>query len=144
MLSHRHSHRTGPPGAASRLAHAGINAEDLSQADDSQNPQHPILRRGQQQVTPRPPGLHQRRHSAGVNKLQARQIDDYLPRPGRDPGLRGSDSRGVCYVKLPPQRNNSLTVAFADTQINADHGCAFLRLQQGGVLTRQLVHQYSP
>ena len=57
---------------------------------------------------------------------------------------RGGDARGLCYVKLPAQRDNSLAVAFADTQIHADHARAFLRLQQGGVSTRQLVHQFSP
>jgi hypothetical protein len=52
LLRHRHHHPPGAPGATSRLVHAGMNGEDLGQAGDGKNPQHLVLRRGEQQVTP--------------------------------------------------------------------------------------------
>jgi hypothetical protein len=125
-----------------------MNAEGFGQLDNGKKPQHLVLQRGQQQVTPGALGLHprehQRRHSAGIDELQTGQVGDYLRRAGRDRHQRGGDARGVCYVKLPTQRNDNLTVAFAGTQSHADHASAFLRLQQGGVWTRQQVRQFSP
>jgi hypothetical protein len=147
-LRHRHGRPPRARGTPSRLVHARMNGEDVGQLDNGKNPQHLVLRRGQQQVTPGAPGLHprerQRRHSAGVDELQTGQVNDYLRRTGRDRHQRGGDARGVYYVKLPTQGNDNLTVAFAGTQSHTDHGSAFLRLQQGGVSTRQQVRHFSP
>jgi hypothetical protein len=61
------------------------------------------------------PRAHQRCHAAGVGEFQPSQIND-------DIALAGRDSRGVCYAKLPAQRNDDPTTAFAGTQIHANHG----------------------
>jgi hypothetical protein len=40
-----------------RLFHAGIDGEFIHQASDRKNLQHPLLRRGEQQVTPGLPSV---------------------------------------------------------------------------------------
>jgi hypothetical protein len=49
----------------------------------------------------------------------------------------------VCYVEFPAQRDDNETVTFAGTQIQAEHGDAFLLQQQGEVQTQRQVHRYS-
>ena len=56
---------------------------------------------------------------------------------------RSRDTRGVYQVKLPAQRDDDMAVEFAGTQIHAEHRCAFLLQQQGGVPTQRLVRQLS-
>ena len=56
---------------------------------------------------------------------------------------RSRDIRGVYQVKLPAQRDNDMAVAFAGTQINAEHRCALLLQQQGGVPAQRRLHQLS-
>src|ERR1039458_8040419 len=85
----------------------------------------------------------QRCHAAGVDEIQARQIDDDRQVAGRDRRERSRDTHSVCYIKLPAQRDDNVTVAFAGTQIHAEHGGAFLLQQQGGVLTQRRVYRYS-
>jgi hypothetical protein len=123
-----------------------MEGEGIDQTDDGKNPQHLLLRRGQQQVTAGAPGVlapaRQRCHAAGINEFQAAQINDDLRLAGRDCPEPGCDARGICDVQLPTQGHDS--DAFADTQIHADHGYAFLHEQQGGVLTQQLVHRPRP
>ena len=70
------------------------------------------------------------------------QINDDLRRPGRDRSERSRDTHGIHYVKYPAQRDDNVAVAFAGTQIHAEHGGAFLLQQQGGVLTQRRVHRY--
>jgi hypothetical protein len=133
---------------AAPAAHAGVDREDIEKASDGQNPQHLLLRRGQQQVTPGAPGVltgkHQRCQAAGVDKFQTRQIDDGLALAGGDRRERSRDTRGVCQVKLPAQRDDNPTVTFSGTQVHADHGGAFLLQQQGGVWTQRQVRQLPP
>src|ERR1022692_4430751 len=85
----------------------------------------------------------QRCHAAGVDEIQACQIDDDRQVAGRDRRERSRDTHSVCYIKLPAQRDDNVTVAFAGTQIHAEHGGAFLLQQQGGVLTQRRVYRYS-
>jgi hypothetical protein len=73
-----------------------------------------------------------------VDELQACQIDDDLVLAGR--GCR-HDGGSACQAKLAAQRDSNLTVASAGTDIHAEHVGAFLRQQQGGVLTQRLAHQ---
>jgi hypothetical protein len=144
-LKYGHSHPRGVPGTADRLGHAGMNGKDIDQARKGKNPQHLLLRRGQQQLTTGVPGLppppHERGHPAGVDELQACQVDDDIALAGRDRSERSRDAHGVCYVKHPAQRDDHLTVAFAGTQIHADQWDAFLLRQQGGVWARRLIRQ---
>lgn len=102
-----------------------MNGEDIDQPDEGKDPQHLLLRRGQQQLTPRLPGqvpaAHQRGQAAGIDELQACQIDDDLRAADRDRGERDRDTSGLRHVKLPPQRDDNLTVAFAGTQIHTSH-----------------------
>ncbi len=63
--------------------------------------------------------------------------------PGRDDHERRRDIRGVYQVKLPAQRDNDVAVAFAGAQIHAEHRCAFLLQQQGGVPAQRRLHQLS-
>src|SRR5260370_19070489 len=73
-LRHPHGRPPGARDSASRLVHAGMNGEDFGQVDNGKNPQHLVLRRGQQQVTPGAPRLHppehQPRPSAAADELQ--------------------------------------------------------------------------
>ena len=66
--------------------------------------------------------FRQRCHAAGVDKLQGRQINDYLRVAGRN---HRRDTHGICFVKLPAQRDDNATAAFAGTQIHTDHGGRF-------------------
>ena len=84
------------------------------------------------------PRMHQRCHAPAVDELQACQIDDDLVLAGRG---RRHDGAGACQVKLAAQRGGNLTVASAGSHIHAEHVGAFLRQQQGGVLTQRLAHQ---
>jgi hypothetical protein len=122
--------------------------EEIGPAGDGKNPQYPLLRRGEQQVALGAPRLLLRKHQGGqtarVDELQACQVDDDHPLPAHNRRERSRDARSVCYVKLPAQRDDSLTVAFAGTQIHADHESAFLLQQQGGVSIQRLVRQFSP
>ena len=110
-----------------------MNGEDVDQPGEGKDPQHLLPRRGQQQLTPRLPGqvpaAHQRGQAAGIDELQACQIDDDLGAADRDRGERGRDTGGLRHVKLPPQRDDDLTVAFAGTQIRTSHRGAFLPQQ---------------
>jgi len=54
---HRHGLPPGASGAAGRLFHAGMDGEFTGQAGDRKNPQHPLRRRGEQQVPPGLPGV---------------------------------------------------------------------------------------
>src|SRR6266851_5046802 len=67
------------------------------------------------------PCTRQRCQTAGVDELQPSQIDDDLALAARDRRERSHDSRGVCHVKLPAQRHDNPAVAFAGTQIQANH-----------------------
>ena len=57
-----------------------MDGEHTGQPGGGKNPQHLILRRGEQQVAPGLPGLlpgdYQGSQAAGIDELQARQIDD--------------------------------------------------------------------
>lgn len=103
-----------------------MDGKGIDQAREGKNPQYLLLRRGQQQLTTSVPGLppptRQRGHPAGIDELQACQVDDDIALAGRGRRERNRDARGVCYVKHPAQRDDNLTVAFAGTQIHADHG----------------------
>jgi hypothetical protein len=149
MPCHRYATATAAtrtPDAASRLLDAGMDGEDIDQLGNGKNSQHLVLRGGQPQVTPGAPGLppdeHQGCHAAGVDELQASQVDDDRLLAGHDRHERGRGAGGVCYVKLPAQLDDSPSVA-AGTQIYADHRSAFLLQQQGGDLTQRLVRQFS-
>ena len=87
------------------------------------------------------PRMHQRCHAPAVDELQACQIDDDLVLAGRGRRDRRHDGAGACQVKLAAQRSGNLTVASAGSHIHAEHVGAFLRQQQGGVLTQQLAQQ---
>jgi hypothetical protein len=125
-----------------------MNGEVIDQLGNGKNPQHRLPRRGEQQVAPGVPGVRvaarERCHAAGVDELQARQIHDDLPLAARDSHKRSRHTRGVYQVKLPAQCDDDMAVAFAGTQIYAEHGYAFLLQQQGGVLTQRLVRQLPP
>ena len=82
--------------------------------------------------------MHQRCHAPAVDELQACQIDDDLVPAGRG---RRHDGAGACQAKLAAQRDSNLTAASASSHIHAEHVGAFLRQQQGGVLTQRLAHQ---
>ena len=118
-----------------------MQREGIDQPGEGEDPQHLLLRRGEQQLTPGAPGqvppAHQRCHAAGIDELQGRQIDDDLRLAGRDRRDRGRDTGSVRHVKLPAQRDDNLTVAFAGTQIHSGHRGAFLFRQQGGVLAQR-------
>ncbi len=124
-----------------------MQGEHIDQPGERKDPQHLLLRRGEQQLTPGPPGqvppAHQRCQAAGIDELQARQIHDDLRLAGRDRREPGRDTGGLCYVKLSAQRDDSLAVSFADNQIHTSHRTAFLLQQQGGVLTQRLINQLS-
>jgi hypothetical protein len=144
---------SGPATRAARAVgggclHAAVDREDLEKASDGENPQHLLLRRGQQQVTPGLPGMHtgehQRCQAAGVDKFQARQIDDRHALASGDPHERSRDTRSVRHVKLPAQRYDNPAVTFPATQFHADHGGAFLLQQQGGVWTQRQLSQLPP
>jgi hypothetical protein len=72
-----------------------------------------------------PPRALQRCHTAGVDEFQPSQIND-------DIALARRDSRGVCYAKLPAQRNDNPAIAFAGTQIHANHGDTVLLGSKAG------------
>jgi hypothetical protein len=124
-----------------------MDGEDLDQAGDSKDPQHLLLRRSQQQVTPGVPSVlphaHERGQAAGVDELQACQINDDLPLAGGDLRERSRDKRGIGYVKLAAQHDNDATVGFTGPEFQAAHWGAFLLQQQGGGPTRRLVRQLS-
>jgi hypothetical protein len=74
---------------------------------------------GQQRVTPGVPGMltpaRERRHAAGVDELQAGQIDGYLWFADR--GKRSRNAGGTCNVQLAAQRDDNVTAVLA--QIHA-------------------------
>ncbi len=84
-----------------------MDCEDIDQAGDGEHPQHLQLRRGKQQVKPGAPGVlprvYQRCQAAGVDELQAFQVDNDSSSAGRRHGQRCRDLRRFCYVKLPAQ-----------------------------------------
>jgi hypothetical protein len=118
-----------------------MDGENIDQASDGKNPEHLLLRRGQQQVTPCVPGVlapaHEGRHAAGIHELDACQINDDLRLLGRNCRKRSRDTHGIQYVEHPAQRDDNAAVAFPGIQNHAGHGNAFLRQQQGGVLTQR-------
>ncbi len=122
-----------------------MDGEAIDEAGEGKNPHHLLPRRSQQQITPGATGLpapaRQRCHTTGVDELQARKIHDDPRLASHDRGERSRDTRGVYDVKLPAQRDDNVTVAFAGTQIHAEHIPAFLLGQQGGVSTQRLVSQ---
>jgi hypothetical protein len=72
-----------PPGDPGHLLRAGMEGEDIVHAGEGKKSHHLVLRRGERQVTRGAPGLcpyeHRGCHAAGVDELQARQIDDDRP-----------------------------------------------------------------
>ena len=107
--------------------------------------QNVLLRRDEHQLPAGPPGLpapiRQRRHPAGVDERQVRQVHDDLRRAGRGRCERRGDIRGVYQVKLPAQRDDNMTVAFAGAEIHPEHRGTFLLEQQGKVPAQRLVRQ---
>jgi hypothetical protein len=57
-----------------------MDGEHTGQPGDGTNPQHLVLRRGEQQVAPGLPGLlpgeDQGSQAAGIDELQAPEVDD--------------------------------------------------------------------
>jgi len=102
-----------------------MHGEVIDQAGSGESPQYRVPRRGEQQVTPGVPGVrapaHERFHAARVDEIQGRKVHDDLRLAGRDGHERSRDTRGVYQVKLPAQRDDDMTVAFAGTQIHAEH-----------------------
>jgi hypothetical protein len=137
----------GQAGAAGRFIDAGMDGEVIEHASKGKNPQHLLLWRGQQHITPGMPGLLpdtcQRRQAAGVDEFQPSQINDDLALTGHGHLERSHDTRSVCDVKLPRQRHDSPAAAFACTQIHANHKDAFLLQQQGEVWARRLIRQHA-
>jgi hypothetical protein len=92
-------------GDAGCFVDAGMDREYVDQAGDGKHPQDLLLRRGQQQVKPGAPGVlprkRQRCQAAGVDELQALQVDNDIASAGRYHGQRRRDIRRFCYVKFP-------------------------------------------
>src|ERR1017187_2500273 len=77
------------------------------------------------QVTPGVPGVlppvRQCRHTTGVDELQTGQVNDDLRVSCHGCDECGSDAHCVCHVELSAQYDDNAAVAFAGTQIHADH-----------------------
>ena len=80
------------------------------------------------------------RDAAAVDELQARQVNDDPRLAGNGRRERGRHIRGIYQVKLPAQRDDNMAVAFAGTQIHAEHRGASLLQQQGGVPAQRPIH----
>ena len=87
-----------------------------------------------------PAAPRQRRHAAAVDELQARQVNDDPRLAGNGRRERGRHIRGICQVKLPAQRDDNMAIAFAGTQIHAEHREGSLLQQQGGVPAQRPIH----
>jgi len=95
-----------------------MNGEAISKAGNGENPQYPLPRRGEQQVTPGLPGVlaatRQRCHAAGVDELQPRQVHDdpLLARrdspEGSRPAVAGSD--GIMLLSRVPRTGTACPV----------------------------------
>jgi hypothetical protein len=81
------------------------------------------------------PDTLQHPQATAADELRTRQAGNDLAPAAR---TRRDNSRGThsaCYPELPAQHHGNPAVALARPQIHADHGRAFLLLQQGGVST---------
>ena len=91
-----------PGTAGRRLGHGGMNGKDIDQAREGKNPQYLLLRRGQQQLTTcvagLPPPPHERGHPAGVDELQACQVDDDMALARRDRSERSRDAHRLATM----------------------------------------------
>ena len=89
-----------------------MQGEGIDHPGVGKDPQHLLLRRGEQQLAPGVPGqvppAHQRCHATGIDELQGRQIDDDLRLAGRYRRERGRDTGGLRHVQLSAQRDDNL------------------------------------
>jgi hypothetical protein len=90
-----------------------MQGEDIDQPGEGRDPQHLLLRRGEQQLTParrgQVPPAHQRCHAAGIDELQGRQIDNDLWLPDRDrprafPRERGTNKNNNGLMEMLPEK----------------------------------------
>ena len=120
-----------------------MDGRDIDEAGNGQDQQHWPLWRSQQEFTASGAGMlpraHQRRQAAGIEELQASQVDDDDALTCRDDRKRFCGTLGIHDVKLTAQRHDRMTGIFTGTQIRAEHERALLLRQQGVVLTRRLV-----
>jgi hypothetical protein len=87
------------------------------------------------------PDTLQHPQAAAADELQACRTGNDLVHAGRTRRHHGRGTRSACYLELPAQHHGNPAVAPARPQIHADHGRAFLLLQQGGVSTQRLIRQ---
>jgi hypothetical protein len=107
-----------------------MNGEAAGRAGKGEDPQYPLVRRGEHQIAPGAPGAPaaagQRSQASAVDELKVREVDDD-PRLARCESLEGSrDACGVYNVKLPVQRDDDMAAAFSGAQVHAEHKPAFL------------------
>jgi hypothetical protein len=76
-----------------------VDTEGVNQADTGKDQKHRLRGRRQQHVAAGLPGqlpaVRQRSHAAGIDELQACEVDDYLRLACRDGRERGRDADGV-------------------------------------------------
>jgi hypothetical protein len=129
-----HERDAGGPGDAGCVTDARMDGEDIAQAGDGQHPPDLPLPRGQHQVKPSAPDVlpraGQRGQAAGVDELQALQVNNDIAPAGRHHGQRRRDLRRCCYVKLAAQHHDNMAAALAGTHFYADHFRVAFPLQQ--------------
>jgi hypothetical protein len=128
--------RRGPPVTAGGLTHAGEHRQQPAQISKPKKAEHQPLRGGQQQITPRPPGLlpgrHHHRQAAAVNKSQSLQVHNH-PRTRRHSSRqRVRQPPGIGPIKLAAQRNHYTTRESAGTHIKTSHRPASCPSSQAG------------